>query len=544
MAKAKKQRDCPATGRRISRAECAENRISRYACPADCVHNPFAPSNYGDLLKLEEKVDNRILRAAMDTPETGAPQQLEALYRDKGSTEAMETFDIQDAVVRCAFRTPLGDGRTLGEQLLAETSGWKNDERVLLRAKAAARIMLLEVRGVAGEEATWVVDLLDGERETVELRDRSLSERVARFDCLLGWGFDLPHFRRLGGAVIQWPDLGNIDPVEALVAVARHLGGPGKPGEELREWLGAHLTEVSDALTETARERKRRMFADMDAITARAFYATEGGAPETDAVAAALDASGDCSAEPVDADEAEAGYARSWAWLCPAEETANALVPGRRVLGNVREGGGNWCVEAFSRANFERLKEAFADAAGERVRFVSERVDDLARQRAGRGAQPDAALVVPELVEDVGAVAMSTTRLEDGPDDSPSVDSMEEALARRWLDQSVPALSGKTPREAAAIPEMREALTRLAKGFVQSQDRIALRKGGRPPMEWFFAELGLPGLAMDDDAAGGAAGDPGPAPEASRPGKPGRIRFRFGPLEPWTEMPSERETAP
>ena len=61
MSKVAKHRPCPAVQREISAAECGENRGSKYACPASCPHNPFAPVNYSQLLELEKQVDKKSL---------------------------------------------------------------------------------------------------------------------------------------------------------------------------------------------------------------------------------------------------------------------------------------------------------------------------------------------------------------------------------------------------------------------------------------------------------------------------------------------------
>ena len=52
MSKATQQRFCPAVQREISTAECGENRQSKYACPANCEFNHFAPMNFDMYFEL------------------------------------------------------------------------------------------------------------------------------------------------------------------------------------------------------------------------------------------------------------------------------------------------------------------------------------------------------------------------------------------------------------------------------------------------------------------------------------------------------------
>ena len=267
------------------------------------------------------------------------------------------------------------------------------------------------------------------------------------------------------------------------------------------------MSRVDDAATATARERTRRMFAETDAITGKAFYATEGSAAETESLAEDLDAAGDCVAEEVGESETEAGYGRVWVWLCPEGEVSPTGVPGRRVLGNVREGAGNWCVEAFSRANLERLKEAFVATARGRVRFVSERIDDLGQQIVARDPAPDQTLVVPELTRDVGRLDMSSSRVEAEEPEGLFAGNVARALAEHWLDTAVPVLGDRTPREAAAMPELRETLLRLLKGYVRNEDRRALKEGRRAELAWMFEELDLPEIAAEDPPSRAADDD-------------------------------------
>ena len=58
---------------------------------------------------------------------------------------------------------------------------------------------------------------------------------------------------------------------------------------------------------------------------------------------------------------------------------------------------------------------------------------------------------------------------------------------RRWLDESIPALGGRTPREAAGDPIGREELTRLLASFpVPGPDDVGAMDPDR-----LRAELGL-----------------------------------------------------
>ena len=68
---------------------------------------------------------------------------------------------------------------------------------------------------------------------------------------------------------------------------------------------------------------------------------------------------------------------------------------------------------------------------------------------------------------------------------------------RGWLDEAIPALGGKTPRQAAGDPGRRQALVDLIRGLEGMYHRAL--KEGQPAYDpsWMWAELGL---VQDDEA--------------------------------------------
>ncbi|HZT67241.1 MAG TPA: SEC-C metal-binding domain-containing protein [Acidimicrobiales bacterium] len=59
------------------------------------------------------------------------------------------------------------------------------------------------------------------------------------------------------------------------------------------------------------------------------------------------------------------------------------------------------------------------------------------------------------------------------PDDVPeAVEAIQDQMERRWCDESVPALGGLTPRQAAADPAGRETLERLLAEFERADARL------------------------------------------------------------------------
>ncbi len=63
---------------------------------------------------------------------------------------------------------------------------------------------------------------------------------------------------------------------------------------------------------------------------------------------------------------------------------------------------------------------------------------------------------------------------------------------RNWLDEPLPALDGRTPREAAALKSARPKLISLLKAMENMSERE--RREGRPAYDfgWMWEDLGLP----------------------------------------------------
>jgi len=84
--------------------------------------------------------------------------------------------------------------------------------------------------------------------------------------------------------------------------------------------------------------------------------------------------------------------------------------------------------------------------------------------------------------------SMEQTLAEPPPEDAPEpvlpppevIAELEERMLRQWLDESIPALEGKTPREAAKMPEGRQMLEDLF-------DYIERHQKGRPSPPGMFS---------------------------------------------------------
>lgn len=102
------------------------------------------------------------------------------------------------------------------------------------------------------------------------------------------------------------------------------------------------------------------------------------------------------------------------------------------------------------------------------------------------------ALVAPRLREDPIRLEVQTQRRElDIEDGSDTDQALRMSLLRSWLNESIPALGGKTPREASMDPAWRPMLVHLAKDQVRSFDEANLRAGTTGDLNWALKDLSL-----------------------------------------------------
>ena len=151
-------------------------------------------------------------------------------------------------------------------------------------------------------------------------------------------------------------------------------------------------------------------------------------------------------------------------------------------LGWIEIAGTRMTVQVQSRERAERFRVLAADALGERGRYRMSEVRDLAQAMAEHRERGESA---PDPVSGPEIDALIHTQLADH--------------YRRWVDMEIPALAGRTPREAASSPDGREQLEALLRQFEEDGRRQS------PPLDpAILAELrGQLGLASGSKPAGG-----------------------------------------
>jgi hypothetical protein len=493
MSKVSKLRPCSALGRGISPADCGEQRQSRLACPADCPHNPFNPANYSQLLEIEDRFDTksveRLLASASNT---------EAMKTDIARAKTQGIHAIQAFFAWKLFIAEAADKTTFAwkwEQ--AGCPELKNDERVLLRAKMQMRMVLLEVRRVLAGSRIEAVDLLSPNPTPMIFQDRSLAGTASRFSTFLTWAYPLPHYWRLSGTGTTIQDVAQLTAPEIVCEIVRHLGGPLAEAE-MRRWLAEHFHRFNAALQAVSRLRWQQMLVEMDAKSGKAVY--ELRVPFAQC-RKQLDRVQEVEPDDLSAEEQNAGFAETREWFDPQLGAKHLTAPGgRMVLGRVLLGQSLWRLEAFGAERLSRLRQLFEQQLGERVRFSGERVDDLGARLAAKEPAGDQSLVPLRLLENPDQFSLTTSRVPMLPPGVSPKDAEQElmrAAERAFLDDHIPALDNRTPREAARDPALRPKLIHLMKQRVRSHDEHNLKTGRTDDINWLLCELGLTEIIFD-----------------------------------------------
>jgi tetratricopeptide (TPR) repeat protein len=151
-----------------------------------------------------------------------------------------------------------------------------------------------------------------------------------------------------------------------------------------------------------------------------------------------------------------------------------AGIPGLATLSLV---GDDLKVEAMSAERLAWVKARLAELAGDAIRLRADVIEDpMEKLRAvpeGRPGRETASEIPPEV----------RTRL---------VGQMLHRHFTAWLDQTIPALDGRTPRQAARDMLLRPRLIQILREVENAQDRE--RQQGKPWYDaaWMWETLGIP----------------------------------------------------
>jgi hypothetical protein len=355
------------------------------------------------------------------------------------------------------------DGRTVLERYLEERHRRLSPaERACLEAQSAAWLSVWEVTDVEPGERVTLRDLLSGEERAV--RERTASRSMARRDAVLARVVDAE-----GVSLICGMHPRPLSPIAAADVVRRARAklrrkGPVPPERLRDEGFGRYLIgrwQKTVAELEARRgmpKALRNTDGDPFLLTTDHFEIAPGTKP---AVQEAL--AGIPGVEPPEPGEA----APEWVFLRPGNRTHESW--DNTVVGRARITGDLLHAETNSRERADALREKIEAACGEHVRHRAREHGDPLSDAAPRGR----------------------TRAPGPP--PPDAEQLLLEFKQRhyagWLDEPIPALRGKTPRQAVRTADGRAAVDVLLKQIENTEQRAA--QGASFDVSGLRRELGL-----------------------------------------------------
>lgn len=375
--------------------------------------------------------------------------------RDGLTDEEVDEIDDDEYAFHTFFHFdyPLSDGRTLAEVFLErEGHRLRAGEREYLARMCATQLRLYEVVEVQPEEAVRLVDLWTDERSWV--RERVATRQVVQWDLLgarlmPGEHGDLV----MDGAPYLYPAAAREDILEALRDAYQ---------EAEHQDPGTFFKDAAPLF--------HGLWLDYVALPPRPELVTAEGDPFVFArvlfdVRERVQVLASLASHP----DLTSGADGRYVWY-EAKDTEGM----RRRLGVFVVEGDGLTFETMSEARATRGRGFLEGLAGGAVTYRTTEYQDV------------------------------DEALEDGADDtaSPPADvpaELEASLAtefyerhyRDWPDRPLPALGGRTPREAAGLAELRPTLVALLKDFESRAERQ--RREGRTAYDFrrLWGELGL-----------------------------------------------------
>jgi len=319
-------------------------------------------------------------------------------------------------------------GHSLIEEFLRRSPGGLTaHQREILEAWSRSRYSLFEVQEVRKGSGVQVKDLLAGGDFFVH--DVSTSGWAVVWDCCLARVEEYQGRHEFTAIVLRLP---------------RHVAAPVQEwavGAQKRSGLSwdAFLRANSHKLRQSASRFIQRATNEMrvvspegdDLVFSRARYAVL----DDEAVRGALDQSTEFHREGDDATD--------YGWLDEFEDATG----GRRSFGHLHLAGANLTLECSTRQRLERGNALLQTLAGAHLRHLGDDFTSWRSAMRDRGSSPRPAKrtgLPPEVEREILA-------------------KMIDEHYRRWLDMPLPALHGKTPREAVATPEGRAQVIDLLK---------------------------------------------------------------------------------
>jgi hypothetical protein len=401
-----------------------------------------------------------------ETPQSAAPATRSEYQklRDRLGQFLMETSSKRDT--RLAHEEFFGDGPVepdqmplidwmmhdwvpprlghtiMREYLLKHGAGLAPQERELVESWSQSYVGLYEVREVKVGSGLELKDLVAG--EIFFVHDVSLSKKLVRWDGLLARVLPGERGHEFSGVGIAVPRK-QLEPMRAWMEEDKRRTGLPWP-EYLKRNLPRIRRQPAELHTEWIESLQLSNTDGDELLFSKAVYRMVDRA----ALIAVLQ-----NCPEIDKDE----EGKRYVWLRgPAEKE------GRTVLGSMRVEGAEMVFESNSKKRHERGKRMLAKLAGPALKHLRDEFTTQREMKRRALKEPHA----PEPVRDEIPPEVRNKLV---------TEYMEQHTAK-WPDMAVPALGGKTPRQAVKTAAGRLKVSTLLRDFENAEEHK--RQAGEP----------------------------------------------------------------
>jgi hypothetical protein len=440
----RKYKQCCAKRRRGKR-----DRVERYSLE----DRERALEHLHDFLLEHDDEDDNQRAWSMFLPEAAARDEIE----DEGYELLDHLFDPWFAFDRSSKQ-----GSTPVERFL-DAEHLPNGQRLFMEQVSRARFSLHEVLG-RGSSTLRLRDLLTGlERDVGNI---SMAHDARRGDLLAGRVLSRGRFGEpeLEGLAITLPP-------RACTLVSSTLGrlwrsfdehGDGKEQEAMLRHMPKLFAEFVFSDAGAPGPELRTVEGHEVSITEQYFHVSD-----LRALQLALD--GLLELDPNHGDD----YV-GWSWLEPEPDDS-----GRgRLLGSLRLDGGELVLSTMSRERGERGRSLLETTVGPLVSHLR-----TEHQKAAQAIEGAMDAMAPPAGPGSGEVPLEVA--------APILQEHFDRHYRRWLDDTIPALDGVTPRRAVRIAGLRPRVVELLRSFEASSSYARERGEFAYDFGWMWRELGL-----------------------------------------------------
>lgn len=379
---------------------------------------------------------------------------------------------------------PMGNGKTVAENFLeSREKGLTEGERAIAEALSKSYQSVYEVQEVREGSGLTIKDLFTGQE--MDVQEISGSYSIVLWDILHMRVYSIGNTHKFAGN-------GQILPRNHINELVRYVNdayrafqdqsGPKPLSAFLKEnpfLINRFLDSLVYVPPVLLTEEKHRV------ISSRAHFSVSNYDRARNILVRQYDFGDPEELKPKGVRLAWLKRGASKAWEMGTEEIENAIIttsnmihPSGKldwtVLGTVTLYPQKLTVECMSKERLERAKQRLEQLLGALIRHRADEFEDI-------------------------SVGMDRVRQRKGHQEKPVLDDKAQAMAASvirqrmsaWPDEKLPALNGKTPREAMATKEGKEKVLELIKNFENVEARK--KKGGELWLDLAFLrkELGL-----------------------------------------------------